>query len=157
MFFEDGTWVYFFFQSGTSEKDRQINMSQAIETWKRGKQIRWGLSWGVYTIQNDTVILHQYDNTNFITPLAMDEVRYEVIDRNTVRRIYYRNNLKIDDRYFKTHSPWKNVTPQYFIPADSLPPSDNWLKERKWIWRNESDWKGYMQMIKQKKKQFEKK
>ena len=29
----------------------------------------------------------------------------------------------------------------HFMSADSLPSSDNWLKEKKWTWRNEQDWK----------------
>ena len=35
--------------------------------------------------------------------------------------------------------------------AFSLPSSDCWLEEEKRIWRNESDWKEYMQKVEQKK------
>jgi hypothetical protein len=64
--------------------------------------------------------------------------------------------LKVDESYYqslKDYSPWiSNSVPLYFSPADSLPSSDCWLKEEKWIWRHESDWKAYMEKIKQKKK-----
>lgn len=54
-------------------------------------------------------------------------------------------------------SPWREGSPLHFTPADTLPSSDNWLKENKWIWRNESDWKNYMQHVEQIKKQYKKK
>jgi hypothetical protein len=51
----------------------------------------------------------------------------------------------------------QNKELHYFMPADSLPSSDCWLKEEKWIWRNEQDWKNYMEKIKQMKKQYKNK
>ncbi|GAB6122106.1 hypothetical protein [Dysgonomonas termitidis] len=156
-FFEDGTWVYFGFKSGIPIEEIKKNMSESVLNWSGNKQIRWGVDWGVYTIQNDTIIVHSYDKPALLKALAISEIRYKVVDKNTIQRIYFRIISKADDDYYKTNSPWRYQEPMHFTPADSIPPSDNWLKENKWIWRNESDWKDYMQKVEQKKKQFKKK
>jgi len=150
MFFEDGSFVYFHFKSGISDYEKQTNMSKAIEIWKSKKQVQWGTNWGVYSIQNDTIIVNSYDKPAFFKPMAINEMRYKIIDRNTIQRVYFRVNSKAADDYYKTNSPWIDEEPMYFTPADSLPSSDSWLKEEKWIWQNEQDWKEYMQKIKKK-------
>jgi len=65
--------------------------------------------------------------------------------------------LNSSEDYYKIKSAWLNLNPVHLTPLDVLPPSDNWLKENKWIWRNESDWKAYMQHVGQIKKQYKKK
>lgn len=62
--------------------------------------------------------------------------------------------LKEDEKYDKENniSPWQDIVTLRYTTIDSLPPSDNWLKEKKWIWRNESDWKDYKRKIEEKKK-----
>ncbi|MDR2815114.1 MAG: hypothetical protein LBB62_00195 [Proteiniphilum sp.] len=152
MFFEDGSWVIFGFESEIPKEERQTNMSKAVSSWKPGSKLRWGLYWGVYSIQNDTIIVHEYDIPGFLVKgWDIREQRYKVIDRKTIQEVYYELLLAPDDTY-KTYNPWRNDELRYFFPADSLPPSDSWLKEEKWIWRNESDWKKYMQDIERKKK-----
>jgi hypothetical protein len=157
MFFKDGTWVYFHFQSGMSEKEKQTNMTKSVTNWIEDRQIQWGYYWGVYTIQNDTIIVHSYDKSALLKGWSLGENRYKSIDKNTIQRIYYRSILKSADDYYKTNSPWRDDEPMRFTPADTLPSSDNWLKEKKWTWRNESDWRAYMQHVEQIKKQFKKK
>lgn len=152
MFFEDGSWVLFGFKSEVSKEERQTNMSKTVSSWRAGRQIRWGIFWGVYSIQNDTIIVHVYDVPGFLVKgWSIDEKRYKVIDRKTIQEVYHKLLLAPDDTY-KTRSPWKNDELRHFFPADSLPSSDNWLKEERWIWRKESDWKEYMQRIERKKK-----
>ena len=76
------------------------------------------------------------------------------IKENVCIVIYSKSLLKRDETYYRDMnvSPWINGGYLYFTPADSLPSSDCWLKEEKWIWRNEQDWKDYMERIKEKKK-----
>jgi len=95
--------------------------------------------------------VYRYDKGTFWKGWSLSEERYKVIDRKTVQRIFYRGLLKINDSYYTDNSPWIYDEVMHFTPANSLPSSDNWLKEEKWIWRNESDWKDYMQRIEQKK------
>lgn len=150
MFFDDGTWVNFSMKENNNGKID--NLSDSIIQWKDGKTIRWGNYWGVYTIQNDTIIVYSYDRPALLKGWGLDEIRYKIIDKQSILRVYDRSMLKSADDYYKTHSPWRNYPPIHFTPADSLPSSDNWLKENKWIWRNEADWKEYMDRIKQKKR-----
>jgi hypothetical protein len=106
MFFEDGSWVNFGFKSEVPEEERQTNMSEAVTSWRAGNQTRWGTWWGVYSIQNDTIIVHVYDSPKFLVKgWSLDERRYKVIDRNTIQRVYYRSLLNSADSYYTTHSP----------------------------------------------------
>jgi len=157
MFFEDGTSVCFFFKRGVPYDIRGVpyekvkkNMSKYIEGKMKGKQFHWwGADWGVYSIHNDTIVEHSYMKLPLY--LYLNEYRYKIIDRKTIQQIYGRSLLKSDDVYYIDKSPWIIGDPMHFMPADSLPSSDSysWLKKQKWIWHNESDWKDYMDRIKQ--------
>jgi len=154
MFFDDGTWVYFHFIGGVTINEIQKNMSKYIEGKMKGKQFRWDWStdWGVYSIHNDTIVVHSYNIPNFFLGTTICETRYKVINRKIIEIIYYRFLLKAD--YDKGTWYKEGEFPMHFMPADSLPSSDSysWLKKQKWIWRNELDWKDYMEKIKQKQK-----
>lgn len=153
IFFEDGSWAYFFKKSELTQFDLQTSLDQSIKKEKSGK---WG-DWGVYTIQNDTIVVYSYDEPLRLAPWGLSEQRYKVIDRQTLQYVFYKSKIE-DHEYNERHNnPWiDNPHYLYFIPADSLPSSDNWLKEKKWIWRNESDWNKYMQYIKDEKKKTKK-
>ena len=146
MFFEDGIWVDFCFNSYVSEDEIKANMFKSVYKGRKTK-VSWGYNWGVYRIQNDTIIVHRYFKGSFWEVWSLYEERYKIIDSKTMRRIYFKGLLKGNGDY----DPWRVNDTFYFTPADSLPSSDCWLKEEKWIWRNESDWKAYMEKIKQKK------
>ncbi len=151
MFFENGTWVDFYFKRDVSEDDIKANMSKSIASRIEKKQIRWGSFWGVYCIQNDTIIVHRYMKGSFWEVWSLNEERYKVVDRETVQRISFRSLLEAGESSNEIYGTRVNDT-FHFVPADSLPSSDCWLKEEKWVWRNESDWKAYMEKIKQNKK-----
>ena len=151
MFFDDGTWVYFFIKEDLSVDEIKTNLSKSVESWRKNKQIRWGSYWGVYYIQNDTIVIHRYDRRSYLKVWSLSEERYKIINRKHVQRIYYQGILKVNDSSYKLRSPWIYDDNLNFVPADSLPAPDNWLKEEKWMWRSESDWKDYMQKIERKK------
>ena len=153
MFFEDGSCCSFRFKEGATENTKRENLSQAIYSWEQKGQARWG-SWGVYKIDKDTIVVQTVTKAGwFSQPWSFSEYKYEIIDSHTLKYIYYKwlpaDKHDTDNPYDRSRS-----YPIFseFIPADSLPSSDCWLKEEKWIWRNESDWKNYMEKIKEKKK-----
>lgn len=157
MFFEDGSWVYFHFERDATDSDIKNNLSKSIDSWCDNKLIRWGNNWGVYTIKNDTVILHNYDKGSLWgNSWSLSESRCKIIDRRTIKNIYSKSLMKLHESSYKENSPWLDGVSSHFIPADSLPSPDCWLKEEKWIWRNESDWKDYMKKIEQIKKKYKK-
>jgi hypothetical protein len=153
MFFEDGTWVDFSFKRNMSKNEIRANMFKSIVSWIENKQLRMGSYWGVYRTQNDTIIVYVYEQGTLWRGWSLHEERYKVIDQKTIQRIYFKGLLKRDEDY----DPWRVRDNFHFTPADSLPSSDCWLKEEKWIWRHESDWKAYMQHVEQVKKQYKKK
>ena len=146
MFFADGTYVrYFYFKEGATEEQIRTNMVEWIK-WPE----KMGRMWGVYRIEDNVLIGQGYDK-GFFYGISMFEERYTIVDRTTLKQIYWKRKNKEDEK-FPDYDPWLNYDFSYhFIPADSLPNSDCWLKEKKWIWRNEQDWKDYMERIKQKK------
>lgn len=150
MFFDDGTWTYFHFKRDISQKVIKEDLTGSIKSWIDKGQVRWGFLWGVYKIKSDTIIVHSYDKPGFLKAWGLSEDKYKVIDRQTIKRVFFK--IRTDDDYYKTHSPWIDEDSLHFISADSLPSSDNWLKENKWIWHNEADWKKYMDKIKAEKK-----
>ncbi|GHU71835.1 hypothetical protein FACS189413_14060 [Bacteroidia bacterium] len=153
MFFEDGIFVNFSFDIDVSEEDIKANMSKSVAGRIKNNQLQWGSWLGVYTIEGDTIIVHYYMRGSWWTPWYASEVRFKVIDRTTILPIYLRDFLLTEEQYYKEYnrSPWIKNKIACFHPANSLPSSDCWLKEEKWIWRNESNWKNYMKMIEQKK------
>lgn len=149
MFFEDGTWVYFHFKTDIPENEKNENMSNSVISWMEKNQLCWGSYWGVYKIEGDTIIHYLYSKASFWVGWTLVEKRYKVINRNAIKQIYYRNLLNYSDDYNMNNSPWIDGEIQIFTPADSLPSPNCWLKEEKWIWRNESDWKAYMERQKE--------
>jgi len=157
VFFEDGTYGPVAFKRGTIQRDIKANMSKWI--WGTiKKQIDWGSyyypEWGVYKIEGDTILCQRFTKGAALSPSYFWSERYRVIDRRSIKKIYTQSIRKDDVKYNKVNniSPWVDGSAVVFVPADSLPSSDCWLKEEKWIWRNEQDWKDYMEKIKQKEK-----
>lgn len=104
--------------------------------------------WGVYKIINDTLVVHSYTKGGSFESWRLSEDIYKIIDKNTIERVSFRGLLDIDAYY-----GYKYLKEKYsYISADSLPTSDCWLKEERWIWRNESDWKSYMERVEAEKR-----
>jgi hypothetical protein len=161
MFFEDGVWATFHVITYVrlSENERRAKIPKSVKNWMEKKEMNWVHRWGVYKIVEDTLVVYYYDKGHFWKGWSFYETRYKVIDRTTILPIYSKGLLKTDEQYDKTinFNPWiKNRDKLYFNSADSLPSSDCWLKEEKWIWRNEKDWKDYMQKVKQIRKEYKK-
>lgn len=149
IFFDDGSMIKFYSRKPTDIKQQAVKLSDyAYYMTKNGKEELIGER-GVYTIKHDTIIVRLYQPSSLLVAWTLHEERYIVINRESIKRIYVKDLLKVSEDYYKTHSPWKDGATMKFTSADSIPSSDNWLKEKKWIWRNETDWKEYMERIKQ--------
>ena len=154
IFFEDGSCCSFVFKEDVTEDMKRRNLSQMIESWEQKGQIRWGFYWGVYKIDKDTIVSQTVERYGiFSMPWSFDELKYEVIDNRTLKLIYQKSLYPADIHDMKKDHyeiSEKNII-DTFVPANSLPSSDNWLKEEKWIWRFEQDWKEYLWKIKLKR------
>jgi len=158
IFFEDGTYGPVAFKRGAIQRDIKENMSKWMVGWTDKKQINWGNyffhDWGVYKIEGDTIVCQNFTKGALLSPSYYWAERYKIIDRRTMKIIYSQSLEKDDVKRNKNNnkSPWIDGVSLHFVPADSLPSSDCWLKEERWIWRNELDWKEYIERIKLKKK-----
>jgi hypothetical protein len=154
LFFEDGTWVNFHFKQGVSELERQKDMVNTIDyDGIRKNQLRWGFYWGTYRVEKDTIYVYSYYKKTMWNVISLSELRYKILDKRSLQLFYYRELEKSEDKYYETHTPFlKNQSILHFFPVDSIPSSDCWLKERKWIWQNKLDWKEYKRKIKGQKR-----
>ncbi|MDR3244943.1 MAG: hypothetical protein LBT50_00740 [Prevotellaceae bacterium] len=157
MFFEDGIYVGFWFKENVTESMTSENLSQAARSWKQKGEVRLGGIWGAYRIEQDTLIGQSFQTGTFIGGgwWICAEAKYEIIDRRTLKLVYYKSLFKDDEDRYTSQYPYEVSQKNFiykFVPADSLPTSDCWLKEKKWIWQNESDWKEYMDKLNLRKK-----
>jgi len=158
MFFDDGSCYSIWFKEGVTDEMKRKNLSQTIRTWKEKGLLKGDIYSGVYTINGDTIVRQYFVKAGiFNWNWSFSETKYKIIDRQTLKDINDEEFLtKLKKEYNRKEYPYYDINKTNFIykfvPADSLPSSNSWLKEEKWIWRNESDWRNYMEKIKQKKK-----
>lgn len=157
LFFEDGTTIMFYPKKQVYENEGTVKLFDYAEPFKDTGQIIGRR--GVYTIKNDTIITYMYVRPFLLTSWEFEEERFKIINKKTIQRIYIKGLLDVADKYYRESgkSPWVDGDLMSFIAVDSLPIFENWLKKEKWMWRNESDWKDYMQHVEQIKKQYKKK
>ena len=104
--------------------------------------------WGLYELKGNIIkvqyIKRPYPPEKYSSYIVM----YKVIDRHTIQEISHQEVL-----------PPKETEPVYrvkpflnkfynFIPIEKLPSSDCWLKDEKWFWCNDEDWKEYRRQMK---------
>jgi len=143
-FYDDGSFVINgHAKEGATIELVQKNMTEWTYSWIDNKgRLRWGNEHGTYRIEGDTIIAQTiFPSYALLRGWESIEYRYKVIDRTTI------------ELFYKSYSPDKansgeKVSHRYeYIPCNFIPTSDNPVKEYKWIWRNESDWKDLMQKI----------
>ena len=90
--------------------------------------------WGIYSIASDTLITQYINNASraYFDPWSCWEVRYKVIDRNTLQYISA-TNLKDKSaqalEIFKAAEEKGKYLPAKFIPCEVIPPPNSWLKK----------------------------
>ena len=140
MFFEDGSFAnHIFF-------DEENNI--------RG----FSLYRGLYKLFGDTIKTQIMFKGVGLTGSSYSEEWYKIVDKNTLKLIYFGMVTTTDDfrskNYLKEYDIAKFYASPYakFIPLDSIPHFDNVLKKDKFFWEDEKEWKEYMESLKLKKK-----
>lgn len=90
---------------------------------------------GVYRVFGDTIKVQVINDVRWAAPTWMaHEVWYKIVDRNTLKRLGSKalHNEKVEDMEIERTSDI-NTDLAHFIPVDSLPSSDIWLKKEKWF------------------------
>lgn len=112
---------------------------------------------GCFVINRDTIIaqwIAKYTQTNF----TAWEDRYRVLDKNTLlflgsKPLHKTSPLPATELERREHKERdfeqvfgrKRVVSDTatFIPLQVVPPSDCWLKKKKWFWCDKQEWKEY--------------
>ena len=158
IFFKDGMYTTPIFENREiNTSDTCVNLVHAItRMYKNKPHISIGYHQGMYWIEGDTIKVRSFGQTGGrFTPWSFWEEWYKIIDRQTLKIIYEKPLLDMDARFVQTVDEWQRERKRSLVRfhcADSIPSSDCWLKEEKWFWCNEQDWKNYMERIKERKK-----
>lgn len=110
---------------------------------------------GIYSISNDTIKVQSVNNPTHPKVWGASEVYYKIIDRNTLVEIDARllhKHTSDDSVRFNSTRKYIKKSEAKFVKIENMPEFNCWLKEEKWFWCNEKDWKEYMDSLKLKKK-----
>ena len=153
MFFPNGLMIYHFYIVNAKHKE---NIAEYFKEVIRKDSL--GLTsffyeysnWGCYHIRNDTIKAQYVYRSRGGLNDHWDayEVWFKVIDRNTLLQIYnypIYGISKSDLQNFFIIQKRKISLPAKFIQTEVQPSSDGWIKREKWFWRDEQDWKAYME------------
>jgi hypothetical protein len=105
---------------------------------------------GTYKIYKDTIITQAINYPSLMAPWDAWETWYKIINKNEIVVI------KSFPIHPMTESDWNNFyvdesrrerSNGIFTPMNHLPLFDCWIKQEKWFWCNEEDWKEYKKQI----------
>jgi hypothetical protein len=156
MFWDDGTTAYNF--AGTPDT-YQLYFDEILSNMERGKKDYFfrTVSWGNYRIIGDTIkaqYVHVPENFSLNDYWYGYERCFKIINRNTLEYLPLmtkslnwntdKNSLDEMQKELKE----KKETLAIFMPIERIPPPNCWLKQEKWFWCNEEDWKEYQKQVK---------
>jgi len=109
----------------------------------------YGNDWGRYIVCGDTIkVQRAHKSTSLNDAWVLREIWYKIIDKNTILCIDY---FRLPTTTVPQVSRGENYL-MNFIPIPAKPkPDKSWILKEKWFWCNESDWKAYMDSLKQEK------
>jgi len=146
IFFKDGT-VFLSFNCNKNEyKNKFINSIDTNCLYGYGATYK-----GIYRIVSGDIIIAQYlSYPSYMSSINFFEDWYMIEDKNTLKYINTRYLLSIDKIISKEHlSDYVNQFSLAKFNKVVMPPLPNsWMKEQKWLWKNEKDWENYMVRIK---------
>lgn len=135
--YDDGSYGFFNMQED-SLGINGVNLRKNIRQVQFSSSGEWS-SGGIVSVHRDTIVVDTYKISYPYRSLV--RTIYKILDRKTLLKI---QNITYDNSGMHVH---EYNTKYYFIEADSLPPSNVYLKREKWAWKNKGDWKAYMKRI----------
>ncbi len=141
IFYEDGSYVN---QVFIGEKNNIMRISKYYI--------------GLYKLYGDTIRVQMMHKGVGLTGSSYSEDWYKIVDKNTLKIIYSARGQLTDDLFARYYLEERDIAKFYaspyanFIPLDSITHFDNPLKEDKYFWENEKEWKEYMDSLKLKRK-----
>lgn len=128
IFYEDGTILYSVSINETG-KNEKVYWKGTYGMTLAGQSIIAGYGYsGYYRICDDTIKTCLINHTNIKSYWIILEKWYEVIDRNTLKLIYYNDPINEIIIY-----EFPNILPIRFKPKEDLPHINIWLKNQDWL------------------------
>lgn len=99
---------------------------------------------GSYTINGDTIYATYFWNAGVNIGGGVVSLKFKILDRNTL--MLCESDSYEDDYYAQKGSDVaRNINKIYkFVPVSRLPEVVNYIKSKKWMWKDKSEWKRYM-------------
>jgi hypothetical protein len=115
--------------------------------------------WGRYLLCGDTIkVQYVVRPVLYSSSSSWDarELWYKIINKDMILLVFAKpiGISKNEKRYYyERERKRKPITllPNTFVPTKVLPSSNGWLKQEKWFWYNEEDWKRYMDSLQMEK------
>ena len=156
MFFKDGMFVQdrFYYTSNSKKDTPDFYYDIHRNDREYGFHLYERCTWGRYLIFGDTIKIQYVERPILYSqgsPWYAMEEWYKVIDNNTIREVFAKpiginNTEKMHYYNARARSPLIQAF-GIFVPAERIPSSDGWIKRGKWFWRNEEDWKNFMDSV----------
>ncbi|HBG69426.1 MAG: hypothetical protein A2W93_15380 [Bacteroidetes bacterium GWF2_43_63] len=144
MFFPDGTFLGLFSSKNNLENDFFEHLLYDDE--RNIKSFLKHYYWGCYFIHKDTIeaisINHVISLNQYYDGIAMDV--FVIDNEQNLILIAEKSKNRKQDRFVSVSK--NNISypaKLTFIPLSKLPPSDCWIKNRRWFWKNTDAWKQY--------------
>ncbi len=149
LFYEDGSFVYSFFFRQPFPPDVDSCL-MAVARNGIGDEFYIGSYWGAYKIDGDTIKAQYINNVSrsYLAPWFGGEFWLKVIKYNEIKIVYMADLQKMNDQDIRSNKEMvSKFTNGKFHPLDTIPPPHGWVKKERWIWRNEADWKKYVETL----------
>lgn len=144
LFFNDGTFASEFYNN---IDDMEHLFNEISKHGKNSDFFRTGY-WGVYIIDGDTLKTQSINHPSALSSTWHAVERwYKIVDMETIR-IIGAKKLGTSTGETKTTMSFNRRADEIFweakfIPQEILPSSDSWLKDEKWFWCNEENYKAW--------------
>ena len=99
--------------------------------------------WGLYSVHDDTIITQYINYPSWNMPWNATEQIFVFDEQGKLNSIQTRA-LGITNTNIIPSRTELIRHPAEYIPLETLPSSDAWLKREKWFWCDESEWRAYM-------------
>ncbi|NLR77931.1 hypothetical protein [Chitinophaga eiseniae] len=104
-------------------------------------------SWGTYSVSSDTIKIRCSGKGTWMVPYDAIELWFLIKDKEHFEMLVYKDICYPDYPGIRT----LKFTAVY-VPSNKLPTyEDCWLLKEKWFWKNENDWKRFVDNLKKPK------
>lgn len=147
MFYPDGTFLY--------NLDKQKNFFSYDEYFSKvnlngpSDWFYFNRGWGVYSVIDDTIKAQFLLHAAHFSPWWGGQRWFLIKDKSRLRLIFSDGLFDVTERDREIGEiAVKTASDVIFHPLEAIPPPYAWFKENKFFWKNEADWRNYMNEVK---------